>query len=120
MALSALFVVSGVSATPAQAATGRSEYVEGSDPAAFLYDPLKINRIDITGVEAFAQIRRRLAAQDITLHISGIKLPVETTLRRAGELGEDARLRLYRTDTEALQALRQLTPLPADMAAAAI
>ena len=48
MALSALFVVSGVSATPAQAATGRSEYVEGSDPAAFLYDPLKINRIDIT------------------------------------------------------------------------
>ena len=79
-----------------------------------------INRIDVTGVEAFAQIRRQLAAQDITLHISGIKLPVETTLRRAGELGEDTRLRLYRTDTEALQALRQLTPLPADMAAAAI
>ena len=78
-----------------------------------------INRIDVTGVEAFAQIRRQLAAQDITLHISGIKLPVETTLRRAGEL-DDAGLRLYRTDTEALQALRQLMPLPADMAAAAI
>ena len=79
-----------------------------------------INRIDVTGVEAFAQIRRQLAAHDITLHISGIKLPVETTLRRAGELHEGAQLRLYRTDTEALQALRQLTPLPADMAAAAI
>ena len=79
-----------------------------------------INRIDVTGVEAFAQIHRQLAAQDITLHISGIKLPVETTLRRAGELTEDARLRLYRTDTEALQALRELTPLPDDMGAAAI
>ena len=41
-------------------------------------------------------------------------------LRRAGELSEDTRLRLYRTDTEALQALRELAPLPADMAAAAI
>ena len=33
---------------PAQAATGPSRYVEGSDPAAFLYDPLNVNRIDLT------------------------------------------------------------------------
>lgn len=79
-----------------------------------------INRIDVTGVESFAQIRRQLAAQDITLHISGIKLPVETALRRAGELKDDASLRMYRTDTEAIAALRQLEPLPQDMAAAAI
>ena len=79
-----------------------------------------INRIDVTGVETFAQIRRQLAAHRITLHISGIKLPVETALRRADELGDDPLLQMYRTDTEALQALRQLTPQPADMAAAAI
>ena len=79
-----------------------------------------INRIDVTGVETFAQIRRHLAAHDITLHISGIKLPVESALRRAQALGEDPLLRMYRTDAEALQALRQLAPLPADMAAAVI
>jgi SulP family sulfate permease len=79
-----------------------------------------INRIDVTGVESFAQIRRQLAAQDITLHISGIKLPVETALRRAGELDDGRLLAMYRTDAEAIAALRQLEPLPQDMAAAAI
>ena len=79
-----------------------------------------INRIDVTGVESFAQIRRQLAAHDITLHISGIKLPVETALRRAGELQEAPSLRMYRTDAEAIAALRLLEPLPHDMAAAAI
>ena len=79
-----------------------------------------INRIDVTGVETFAQVRRQLGAHGITLHISGIKLPVETALRRAGELPESPLLRLYRTDAEALQALRALEPLPHDMAAAAI
>src|SRR5574343_230568 len=79
-----------------------------------------INRIDVTGVETFAQVRRQLSARGITLHISGIKLPVETALRRAGELHEDPLLRLYRTDAEALHALKHLDPLPHDMAAAAI
>jgi SulP family sulfate permease len=79
-----------------------------------------INRIDVTGVETFAQICLQLSAQGITLHISGIKLPVETALRRAGELKDRPGLKLYRTDPEALQALRQLDPLPTDMAAVAI
>ena len=68
-----------------------------------------INRIDVTGIESFGQLRRQLAARGVTLHISGIKLPVETALRRAGEWPQDtAQLRSYRTDAEALQALRQL------------
>ena len=79
-----------------------------------------INRIDVTGVESFAQIRRQLAAHEITLHISGIKLPVETALRQAGELGDGPLLKMYRTDAEALQALRQLAPLPDDIGAAQI
>ncbi len=79
-----------------------------------------INRIDVTGVETFGQLHRQLVSRGITLHISGIKLPVESTLRRAGELAEGPYLKLYRTDAETLQALAQLTPLPNDIAAAAI
>lgn len=79
-----------------------------------------INRIDVTGVETFGQLQRQLASRGIKLHISGIKLPVETTLRRAGELAEGPYLSLYRTDAEALQALKKLDPLPADIGAAAI
>jgi SulP family sulfate permease len=79
-----------------------------------------INRIDVTGVETFGQLHRQLASRGISLHISGMKLPVETTLRRAGELTEGPHLWLYRTDAEALQAIAQLTPLPNDIAAAAI
>jgi SulP family sulfate permease len=71
-----------------------------------------INRIDATGTEIFGQLRRMLAARGITLHISGIKLPVETVLQRAGELPPQGTawplLRLYRTDAETLAALQQL------------
>jgi SulP family sulfate permease len=79
-----------------------------------------INRIDATGVEVFGQLQRQLLSKGITLHISGIKLPVETALKRAGELPAIPQLKMYRTDAEALQALRQLAPLPDDMGAAAI
>ena len=79
-----------------------------------------INRVDATGVETFGQLHRQLSSRGITLHISGIKLPVETALRRAGELHDGPQLRLYRTDAETLLALRALDPLPPDIAAAAI
>ena len=79
-----------------------------------------INRIDATGVETFGQLQRQLASRGITLHISGIKLPVEKALQRAGELPDVPELKLYRTDAEALQALRQLAPLPDDIGAASI
>ncbi len=67
-----------------------------------------INRIDVTGVEAFVRLRDNLTTRGITLHISGIKLPVETTLRRAGALADSPLLRMYRTDAEALAALGHL------------
>ena len=79
-----------------------------------------INRVDATGVETFGQLQRQLFSRGITLHISGIKLPVEQALKRAGELPANPLLKMYRTDADALQALRQLAPLPDDMAAAAI
>ncbi len=68
-----------------------------------------INRIDATGVETFGQLRRALVERQVTLHLSGIKLPVEKMLKRAGELPESPWLRLYRTDADALVALQVLT-----------
>jgi len=63
-----------------------------------------INRIDATGVEMFGQLRKLLAERGITLHISGIKLPVERVLLKAGELQDSPLLKMYRTDADALQA----------------
>lgn len=67
-----------------------------------------INRIDITGVETFARIRALLRQRGGTLHLSGLKLPVEDCLRRAHALDAGPDLALYRTDAEALAALREL------------
>ncbi len=68
-----------------------------------------INRIDATGVEVFSQLRRFLEARDITLHVSGLKLPVEKMLERAGALTPGPGLRLYRTDIDALMAFGRLS-----------
>lgn len=70
-----------------------------------------INRIDATGVEVFGQLRRALAERQITLHLSGIKLPVETMLKRAGELPDSPWLRLYRTDADAVVGLQRTAVL---------
>jgi SulP family sulfate permease len=79
-----------------------------------------INRIDATGVETLQQLRKQLGSRGIQLHISGIKLPVEKALRLAGELKTEDGVHLYRTDAEALIALRSLQPLPNDIAGMAI
>ncbi len=71
-----------------------------------------INRIDATGVEVFGAIRKLLHAKGIALHVSGLKLPVERVLLKAGELPEGPLLRLYRTDAEALQAFSPPSPSP--------
>ncbi|MDB5898051.1 MAG: sulP [Ramlibacter sp.] len=69
-----------------------------------------INRIDTTGVEVFKQLRKLLTERGITLHIVGIKLPVERVLVRAGALDEGPLLKMYRTDTDALLAFGRLSP----------
>lgn len=66
-----------------------------------------INRIDATGVDTIRKLEALLQERNITLHISGIKLPVETVLLRAGCLTPREGLRLYRTDAQAVQALQQ-------------
>ena len=79
-----------------------------------------INRIDATGVEIFIKLASRLQALDMTLHISGMKLPAVETLKSAGLLLDGRWLKTYRTDLEALAALAKLRVLPDDMAGAAI
>jgi sulfate permease, SulP family len=69
-----------------------------------------INRIDATGLEVFSQVRHMLLERSITLHISGIKLPVERILVAAKELPskdeEWPLMRMYRTDAEAVAAFK--------------
>ncbi len=73
---------------------------------------LSINHIDATGAEMFGQLLGSLRERGICMHISGLKLPVERVLQRAGELPgsaaatPDAMLRMYRTDAEALAAFQ--------------
>ena len=64
-----------------------------------------INRVDITGAEAFGSIRRLLASKGVRLHIAGLKLPAQQVLERAGLLAPSPLLFAYRTDAEALAAL---------------
>jgi SulP family sulfate permease len=65
-----------------------------------------INRLDATGAEAFLKVTQHLREHQVLPHISGMKLPVEQTLLRAGWRTEDPAHRLYRTDAEAVAALR--------------
>jgi SulP family sulfate permease len=69
-----------------------------------------MNRVDTTGVEVFTQLRKTLQERGVHLHISGLKLPVERVLRKAGALEDGPLLSTYRTDAEALQAFEQLAP----------
>ena len=79
-----------------------------------------INRIDITGAEVFGAIRRLLEGKGVRLHLSGLKLPAQQVLDRAGLLAPGPLFESYRTDADALAALSacdEATNLPdAEMA----
>jgi sulfate permease, SulP family len=79
-----------------------------------------INRIDATGVDSFLKVAAQLQMRGVRFHVSGLKLPVQQMLQRSGGLVQGEPLVLYRTDAEALLALRNLENMPADLAAAAI
>lgn len=83
-----------------------------------------INRIDATGAETLVRLLGQLHQRRVALHISGMKLPVEKVLQAAGALAPHPLLHTYRTEAEALSALRAIADdaraEPADLAAAAI
>ncbi|CAN5349719.1 sulfate permease [soil metagenome] len=66
-----------------------------------------INRVDVSGAEVFGSIRRTLAARKVHLHVSGLKLPAQQVLERAGQLTPGDSMTSYRIDAEAIAALQQ-------------
>lgn len=78
---------------------------------------LPINRIDVTGVETFMRLRALLQGRGGVLHVTGIKLPVQRTLENAGALVHGPNFITYRTDAEAIAALRQERPPAANPSA---
>ena len=69
-----------------------------------------INRIDVTGAESFHNLRRLLQGRGVRLHLCGVKLPALQVLERAGALAPGPLLVQYRTEAEALAALRAAGP----------
>ena len=76
--------------------------VEHPDTRNVMLFAQPINRIDATGVEVFSRLRTTLHKQGICLYLVGLKLPVETILRRVGELHDHPNLRCHPTEAEAL------------------
>lgn len=64
-----------------------------------------INRMDATGVECLIKLLSALASQGRTLHLVGMKQPVESMLEKAQGVTRHPSLHVYRTDAFALQAL---------------
>ncbi|QXL85322.1 SulP family inorganic anion transporter [Comamonas sp. NLF-1-9] len=64
-----------------------------------------INRIDVTGVEAFARLRLFVQGRGGCMYLSGLKLPVQQTLQAAGALEPGPHLVLCRSDAETLRHL---------------
>jgi len=87
-----------------------------TDVCLFAYP---INRVDITGAEAFGNIRKLLESRGVRLHVAGLKLPAQQVLERAGLLGTAPLLANYRTDAEALAALVAATTATASTKAQA-
>lgn len=65
-----------------------------------------INRIDATGVECLISLLGTLCTERRQLHLVGLKQPVERLLDRAEGVLTHPALHLYRTDADALAALR--------------
>ena len=80
-----------------------------TDVCLFAYP---INRVDITGAEVFGSIRRLLESRGVRLHVSGLKLPAQQVLERAGLLAPGPLLFTYRTDAEALASITQCGASP--------
>ena len=67
-----------------------------------------MNWIDATGIETLQNMAAVLQAQSIALHLSGLKLPVEKALDRAGVLGQGEWVKRYRSEAETVCALQGL------------
>ncbi len=71
-----------------------------------------INQIDATGVETFSSLWAQLKGHGVALHVVGLKLPVERSLKAAGLLEPSEQLKMYRTEAEVLLAAKALSTKP--------
>lgn len=69
-----------------------------------------INRIDVTGVEAFVRLQLLMESRGGVFHVSGLKLPVERSLQAAQALTAGAHLVVHRADAQAIKALTGTSP----------
>ncbi len=67
-----------------------------------------INWIDATGTQVLVNMHAQLQAKGITLHLSGLKLPLEKAFERSGVLQVSTFLKRYRSEAETITALRTL------------
>jgi SulP family sulfate permease len=67
-----------------------------------------INWIDATGTQVLVNMHAQMQAKGITLHLSGLKLPLEKAFESGGVLQAGAFLKRYRSEAETIAALRVL------------
>lgn len=70
---------------------------------------LSINRLDTADIDVLGRLRSTLLSQGRTLYMAGLKLPLKTTLRQAGEFPLPPDLSCFATETEALANVAALT-----------
>jgi sulfate permease, SulP family len=70
-----------------------------------------INWIDATGTQVLVNMHSQMQAKGITLHLSGLKLPLEQAFERSGVLQASDTLKRYRSEAETVAALRTLYTL---------
>ncbi|THJ35220.1 SulP family inorganic anion transporter [Lampropedia aestuarii] len=70
-----------------------------------------INNIDATGLETLYLLRAMAKKRNGCLYLSGMKLPLERRLAKAGLLDDKAHVQVCVTELETVQRLRQLTPV---------
>ncbi len=67
-----------------------------------------INWIDATGTQVLVNLHAQLKSKGITLHLSGLKLPLEKAFERSAVLQVGPFLKRYRSETETVAALQCL------------
>jgi SulP family sulfate permease len=67
-----------------------------------------INWIDTTGTQVLVNMHAQLKTKGVTLHLSGLKLPLEHAFERSKVLQVGEFLKRYRSETETIAALRAL------------
>jgi SulP family sulfate permease len=87
----------------AKVASHLSEYPNTQHVCLFAQS---VERLDVTGVDAFIKLAMQLDRKGITFNVCGLKSPVEHTLKRAKLSAFAPNIKFYRTEQQMLQGLQ--------------